>query len=138
VRRAVSAVVVLALVLPAAAAAKALMSSPAKAAVGARVTVRANGLKPGHYTLELVQEVLPGGASPTNCVGKVGTATASGGRVTITGKLPKRLGCYQGVGAVEGYETVRPGSYRLTLGVAFAPNGFSGTSSFITHKLRLT
>jgi hypothetical protein len=116
------------------------MSAPATAKLGSRVTVRAAGLKPGRYTLELAIEALPGvpgGAPPTNCVGKVGTAKAVGGRVTISGALPTRLACYQGAGAVEGYQTAKPGSYHLTLGVSFAPNAFSDTASYITHKIRL-
>ena len=122
---------------PAPALAAVSMSAPATAKVGSRVTVRATGLKPGRYTLELAFEALPGGASPTNCVGKVGSATPVGGRVRISGALPTRLGCYQGVGAVEGYVTAKPGRYHLTLGVSFAPNGFSDTASFITRKIRL-
>lgn len=113
------------------------MNSPATAKVGSRVTVRAVGLKPGHYTLELAIEVLPGGASPTNCVGRVGSATAVHGRLKITGALPTHLACYQGVGSAGGGEAMSPGKYHLTLGVSFAPNGFSNTASFITHKIRL-
>lgn len=122
---------------PALAWAKASMSAPATAAIGSRVTVHASGLKPGHYTLELGFEALPGGAGPTNCVGTVGSATAHAGRVTISGTLPTRLGCYMGVGAVEGYQTAKPGTYDLTLGVMFHPNGFSNTASFIIRKVHL-
>jgi hypothetical protein len=114
------------------------MRAPAKAKLGAQIKITAAGLKPGHYTLELAIEAFPGGASPTNCVGKVGAATAHAGRLTITGNLPTRLACYQGVGAVEGYETAKPGTYDLTLGVRFHPNGFSPNASFIIRKIRLT
>jgi hypothetical protein len=131
--------VVLALGLAAPSAlAAATISSPTVAKVGSHITASASGLKPGHYTLELVVEVLPGGASPTNCVGRVGTATAVAGHVRITGKLPGRLACYQGVGEVGGSENTKPGNYRLSLGVSFAPNGFSGSGSFVTRKIRLT
>ena len=123
--------------LPTTAVAAASMSAPATASLGSRVTVRAVGLKPGRYTLELAVEVLPGGNSPTNCVGTVGSATAVGGRLSISGALPRRLACYQGVGAVGGHVTARPGTYHLTLGVRFAPNGFSNTGSFITREIRL-
>jgi hypothetical protein len=102
------------------------------------VTIRASGLKPGHYTLELGFEALPGGAAPTNCVGNVGSATAHSGRVTISGVLPTHLGCYMGVGAVEGYQTAKHGTYDLTLGVEFHPNGFSPKASFVIRKIRLT
>lgn len=136
-RRVVSAAAVSLLLLPATALAAASLSAPSTAALGSRVTIRAAGLKPGRYTLELAVEVLPGGSSPTSCVGKVGSATAVGGRLTISGALPRRLACYQGVGAVGGYETVKPGTYHLTLGVPFAPNGFSNSASFITREIRL-
>ncbi len=135
----VAVVVVLALGLAAPSAlAAARMSVPAVAKLGSRITVSASGLKPGHYTLELAVEVLPGGASPTSCVGRVGTATAVGGHLRITGKLPGRLACYQGVGAAGGYKTTKPGNYHLTLGVSFAPNGFSGSGSFVMRKILVT
>jgi hypothetical protein len=136
-KRVVSVAVALLLLIPASALAAASMASPAMARLHSRVTVRAAGLKPGRYTLVLAIEVLPGGASPTNCVGKVGSETSVRGRVTITGTLPSRLACYQGVGAVEGHDFVRPGNYHLSLGVSFAPNGFSGRASFVIHKIRL-
>jgi hypothetical protein len=136
-RVAVLVVLALGLAAPSALAA-ATMSAPADAKVGSRITVNASGLKPGHYTLELAVEVLSGGASPTNCVGRVGTATAVGGHLRIAGKLPGRLGCYQGVGAAGGYETTTPGNYHLSLGVSFAPNGFSGSGSFVMRKIHLT
>jgi hypothetical protein len=113
------------------------MSAPTTAKLGSRVTIRATGLTPGRYTLELAIEALRGGASPTNCVGKVGSARSVGGRVKISGALPTRLSCYQGVGPVEGYQIAKPGRYHLTLGISFAPNGFSNTASFITHEIRL-
>jgi hypothetical protein len=92
------------LLLPATALAAARMTAPSHAAVGSRITVSANGLKPGRYTLELVVEVLPGGASPTFCLARVGVAAkqAQGGKVTISGKLPARLGCHMGEGILEG------------------------------------
>jgi hypothetical protein len=135
----VAVLVILALGLGAPSAlAAATISAPAAAKAGTRITVSASGLKPGHYTLELAVEILPGGASPTNCVGKIGTATAVGGRVRITGKLPGRLACYQGVGEAGGHEATKPGNYHLTLGVSFAPNGFSGSGSFVMRKIRVT
>jgi hypothetical protein len=131
------AVLALALI-PAVAGAKTSMRSPATTAIGSRVTIEASGLTPGHYTLELVFEALRGGAGPTNCVGTVGSATAHAGRVTISGKLPTHLACYMGAGPVEGYQTTKPGTYNLTLGVSFHANGFSNTSSFIIRKVHLT
>ena len=138
IRRAFGLAILALALAPALAWAAASMRVPATAAIGSRVTVRASGLKPGHYTLELGFEALPGGAGPTNCVGTVGSATAHGGRVTISGTLPTRLACYMGVGAVEGYEEAKPGKYHLTLGVMFHPNGFSDTASFVIRKIRLT
>jgi hypothetical protein len=78
----------------------------------------ADGLKPGRHSLELVVEALPGGASPTFCLARVGASKqAQGGRVTISGKLPARLGCHMGEGILEGYVPVRAGKYTLSLGV---------------------
>jgi hypothetical protein len=131
-------IAVLLLLLPAAALASAVMQSPARAKVGSRIKISASGLKPGHYSLVLVIETLPGGAGPTNCVGSVGSQTARAGRLAITGVLPARLACYMGVGAVEGYMQTRPGSYDLTLCVQFHPDGCSIKSSFVMRKVRLT
>jgi hypothetical protein len=123
---------------PALAWAKGSMEAPSTAVIGSRITIRASGLKPGHYTLELGYDALPGGAAPTDCVGAVGSATAHGGALTISGKLPTRLGCYMGVGPVEGYQKATPRTYDLTLGVEFHPNGFTKTASFIIRKIKLT
>jgi hypothetical protein len=131
-------VLALGLAAPSALAAATTMSAPAAAKVGSAITVSATGLKPGHYTLELAVEILPGGASPTNCVGRVGTATAVAGHLRIAGKLPRHLACYQGVGAAGGYKTTTPGNYHLSLGVSFAPNGFSESGSFVMRKIHLT
>jgi hypothetical protein len=126
------------LLLPATALAAARMTAPSHAAVGSRITVSANGLKPGRYTLELVVEVLPGGASPTFCLARVGAAKrAQGGKVTISGKLPARLGCHMGEGILEGFVPARPGKYTLSLGVLLPPAGFSETGSFVKHSIRL-
>jgi len=113
------------------------MSAPATAKLGSVVKIRAAGLKPGRYSLVLAIEVLPGGAGPTNCVGTVGSAAARAGEVAITGALPRRLGCYMGVGAVEGYRNTGPGKYHLTLCVQFHPNGCSDSASFLLRKIRL-
>lgn len=137
-RRVFAITAAVALLAPAVAFGKAIMQSPATAKLGAHVSISASGLKPGHYTLELVFTAFPGGNSPTNCVGTVGSATAQNGRVTISGVLPSRLGCYQGVGEVEGHVNTKPGKYDLTLGVRFHPNGFSAKASFVINKIRLT
>lgn len=108
---------------PGLALAAASMSAPGTAKVGSRVKITASGLSPGPYNLVLAIQALPGGASPTNCVGAVGSARAHAGRVAIAGRLPKRLGCYSGVGPNEGYVTVGPGrKYHLTLCLGH-PNG---------------
>jgi hypothetical protein len=126
------------LLAPGPALAAARMTAPSRVGIGSRVTITAVGLRPGRYTLELVVEALPGGASPTFCLARVGSAKrAVGGKVAISGKLPKRLGCYTGEGALEGYATVHPGSYTLSLGVLLPPAGFSETGSFVKHSIRL-
>jgi hypothetical protein len=112
------------------------LTAPSRARVGARITAHAAGLKPGRYTLLLAVELGGGGSSPTTCSARVGSEQARGGAVTIRGKLPSRLACRIGEGPVEGYASVRPGRYVLSLGILLPPAGFSG-GSFVKRTIRL-
>jgi hypothetical protein len=125
--------------VPATALAAATMTTPRTAKLGSRITVTASGLKPGSYSLWLALEVLPGGAAPTICSGKIGaTVRPVDGKVRITGTLPSLLGCYMGVGQVGRRRTTPGDNYHLTLGDSFHQNGFDENKSFVTHIVRLT
>jgi hypothetical protein len=120
-------------------AAAASMQAPATARIGSRVTVKASHLDAGRYTLLLAIETSTSGALPTVCTGLVGVArTAVAGRVTISGVLPTRLACHQGVGPTLGHFNVRPGRYRLTLGIFMPPADFVYGKTLVKHEIRLT
>ncbi|MHB1570684.1 MAG: hypothetical protein ACYCXW_04800 [Solirubrobacteraceae bacterium] len=108
--------------------ASATMTAPARARVGARIAVHARGFKSGRYTLLLAVQLRGGGASPTVCSARVGSARARNGAVTISGRLPRRLACRHGEGSLAGYTSLRPGKYVLSLGILLAPAGFRGGS----------
>jgi hypothetical protein len=125
---------------PASALAAATLKAPTTARVGSRITVTARGLRPGRYSLFLELTVLaPPGVSATGCLAKIGAGTrAVDGRVTISGPLPKRLGCHQAEGPTEGYVTTKAGRYALDLGGFLPPAGFGGNETFIRRAIRLT
>jgi hypothetical protein len=127
-------------VAPAVALAAATLRAPSTARVGSRIAVSASGLTPGRYALVLyVTTLAPPGVPPTGCDAKVGAAaTAVGGRVKISGKLPTRLGCRQGVGRLESYLKVRPGRYWLDLGGHAQPGAFAPGQGFVRRRIRLT
>jgi len=139
VASAVAAVGALAL-LPAVALAAASMHAPSTAAIGSRITVRAGRLDAGRYTLVLAIETRVVDDTVTSCFARVGSSRISvAGRVTITGKLPTRLACYQGGrGPNLGHFNVRPGRYVLSLGVFMPPAGFAYNKSFVKRPIRLT
>ena len=114
-------------------------TAPATVPVGSRITVRANGLEPGRYTLQLVQIVAaPTTTAATGCSGRIGSATATAsGRVTITGALPTRLACRTGAGPVEGQIMAAPGHDLLELGV-IVPPGIFGQGSFVRQPILVT
>jgi hypothetical protein len=46
--------------------------------------------------------------------------------------------CYQGLRGDDGFISVHPGTYHLTLGVRFAPNGLSPNGSVVVKTIRIT
>jgi hypothetical protein len=125
---------------PSVAVSAATLTAPSTARVGGRVTVSARDLKPGRYRLFLEFTALaPAGVSATGCLAEVGSAaTAVGGRVTISGVLPKRLGCHQAEGPTEGHVTTTAGRYALDFGGFLPPAGFKTSQTFIRRAIRLT
>jgi hypothetical protein len=118
--------------------ASATFQAPASATMGARISARASGLKPGRYTLVLVKVLYaPKGVATTACVAPVGAAVAKNGLVTITGKLPSRLSCHQGQGETLGTVAVKPGRYLLDLGGFEPPAGFNA-QTFLKRSINLT
>ena len=117
-------------------AAAAKMTAPSHATLDARITVHASGVKAGRYTLLLARELPTQGASPTVCSAPVGSASAHGDAVTISGKLPGRLACRSGEGPAEGHVSVRPGKYVLSLGILIPPAGFH-PGSFVKRNIQL-
>jgi hypothetical protein len=112
------------------------LSSPSKARVGDTVTAKASGLKAGRYALTLVADIQP--SQGAFCVARIGKRqTASGGRVTISAKIPTRLTCYQGNGSRLGKVKVTPGAYHLIVSVPDGPTGSSGKHSFVRRALKI-
>ena len=120
--------------------APASLTAPAAARLGSRVTVHAIDVDPGRYRLFLEYTLLaPVGVTPTGCLAPIGGAvTAVRGRVTISGRLPRRLACHQAEGPVLGHLTVHAGRYALDFGGFLAPAGFTVGQTFIKRAIRLT
>jgi hypothetical protein len=112
------------------------LSAPSKAKVGDTVTAKASGLKAGRYALTLVADIQP--SQGASCVARIGKRQrTSGGRVEISGKIPKRTTCYQGNGSKLGKVKVTPGDYHLVVSVPDGPTGSSGTHSFVRRALKI-
>ena len=118
-----------------AAAAAAKLSTPSKARVGDSVTARGSGLKKARYALTLS---LDNTAGPhTACVARIGKQKDSaGGRVTIKGKIPAHLRCWENNSVRLGRIAVKPGRYHLILAHPSGPAGF-GKGSFLRRKLTI-
>jgi hypothetical protein len=115
------------------------LQAPATAAIGSRITIRANHLDGGRYTLVLAIVTRVVNDMVTSCFGRVGSSqTAVAGSVAITGTLPERLACYQGTLVKMGYFKVRPDRYVLSLGVFRPPAAFADDRSFVKRGIRLT
>jgi hypothetical protein len=116
-------------------AAAAKLSTPSSARVGEKVTAKGSRLKPSRYALTLS---LDNTAGPrTACVARVGhQQDAVGGRVTITGRIPPRLRCWENDSVRLGKIKVTPGKYHLILGHPDGPSGF-GPGSFVRRPLTI-
>jgi len=116
--------------------AKARFSSPSSASVGDAVTAKASGLKPGRYALTLALAEQP--ARGAFCVKRLTRRHAAvGGKLSLTGTIPKRVTCYQGNGAKLGTVKVTPGKYYLIVSVPYGPTGSNGQFSFVRHSLKI-
>ena len=126
--------VVLATVPAVAFAAK--VSAPRTARVGDSITTKARGLKAGRYAVTLA---LDNTAGPrTACVSRLGHLQDSvGGRVKITGKIPRKLTCWENNSVKLGRVATSPGSYHLIVAVPNGPSGFDGDGSFVRRKLTI-
>ena len=116
--------------------AKATLSAPSKAQVGDQVTAKASGLKKGRYALRLVSDSQP--VQGAFCLRQLTKRHATvGGKVTLTGTIPKRLNCYQGNGAKLGTVKTTPGRYHLLVSVPDGPTGSNGKFSFVRRALKI-
>jgi hypothetical protein len=115
------------------------IQGPATSRVGGKVTFSANAMPSGTYTMRLVYVAIPAHVVVgTNCVAQIGAKTrAVGGRVEIAGRLPARLACSSGAGPVEGYYTVKPGHYSVTISRDEPGMPFGG-DPFLRRALALT
>jgi hypothetical protein len=135
-RRVLTTVLAVSLVAaPAALAAK--LSSPKSAHVGDSVTVKASGLDGGRYALTLVADDRP--TPRAFCVARLGKRhkASSSGRVSISGRIPAKLTCYEGNGSKLGRVETSPGAYHLIVSVPRGPTGSSGNHSFVRRAFKI-
>ncbi len=124
------------LAVPAWAAAGRLVA-PRSAKVGAAVTVHASGLINGRYALTLVSDSHP--TRGASCVARLSKSKAtSGGAVTLSGTIPRKLACYQGLATSLGAVPTAAGSYHLVVAEPTAPAGFDARGSFVRSALHVT
>jgi hypothetical protein len=122
------------------AAGAARLSAPSKAKVGDQITAKGSHLKSGgKYSLRLIFDGQPSEVGlKVTCAANLGTRhKPSGGKVTISGKIPQRMSCYQGNGENLGTITVMPGKYHLLLAVPNGPTGSSVKFSFVRKALTI-
>jgi uncharacterized protein (DUF2141 family) len=111
------------------------LSTPATAQVGDSVTARGSGLRKARYALTLSLDDTAG--PRTACVARIGAQKNSvGGRVTISGRIPSHLRCWENNSVRLGRVAVKPGKYHLILAHPDGPSGF-GKGSFVRRKLTI-
>jgi hypothetical protein len=104
--------------------------------VGDAVTVKAKGLKTGRYALSLVADDQP--TQNSFCVRRLTDRMRThDGRVTLTGTIPRKIGCFEGNGSRLGTVKVTPGKYHLIVSVPNGPTGASARYSFVRFALRI-
>ena len=119
-----------------AAACSVATAATTSARVGTILTVRAHDLEPGRYALTLVSDDRP--TRQGSCLARMADPTRThGGKVTLSGKVPRRLTCYEGNGTKLGRVKVTPGAYHLVVAVPDGPAGFDADHSFVRRALRI-
>ena len=113
-----------------------ILVAPPTARIGATVTAKASGLKPGAYALTLVWDKSPGlhGA----CVARLATARAVAGHVRLSGRIPRKLTCWENDSVRLGVVGTAPGPYHLIVAVPDGPSGFDVRYSFVRRAIRIT
>jgi hypothetical protein len=135
-KRTLLALLLAAMALPAGIALAAKLTGPSKARVGQTVSVKATGLKAGRYTLTLVTDKPPGQRSA--CVARLaGPRSASAGKLSLGGAIPRKLQCWENDSVKLGTVKVTPGPYHLVVGVPDGPSGFSAKHSFVRRALTI-
>jgi hypothetical protein len=104
--------------------------------VGDVVTVRAHDLKTGRYALSLVADEQP--TQNSFCVRRLTDRKRTrGGKVTLSGTIPRRISCFEGNGERLGSVKVTPGRYHLIVSVPNGPTGSNARYSFLRRALRI-
>jgi hypothetical protein len=112
------------------------VSAPRTARVGDSITTKAHGLKAGRYAVTLALDNTAG--RRTACVSRLGhLQDSSGGRVRITGKIPRKLTCWENNSVKLGRVKVTPGAYHLIVSVPDGPSGSSVKHSFVRRALTI-
>lgn len=112
------------------------VDAPRKARQGKRVTAIGSGLEDGRYSLTLVSDEQP--VRGARCLARVGgRRVTEGGWVTLSGRIPRKLRCYQGLNSFLGKVPTSRGAYHLVVGVRIAPAGWDGDHTFIRRRLRV-
>ena len=110
---------------------------PKSAKVGAAVTVHASGLIRGSYALTLVADSHP--ARGASFVARLSKSQATRqGAVTLSGTIPRKLVCYQGLATLLGAVPTAVGSYHLVVAEPTAPAGFDARGSFVRSAVHVT
>lgn len=112
------------------------ISAPKTVRIGHTVRVTGVGLTSARYSLTLVYELTT--ARNAACVADIGKRHQSrNGSVVLTGVVPRRLTCYQGLDVKLGTVKTAPGRYHFVVGKKVGPAGW-GNASFVRRAVRVT
>ena len=110
--------------------------APASARIGHEVRVVGRHLRTATYSLTLVFELTS--ARNAACLADIGKPRqAHDGGVVLTGVIPHRLTCYQGLNVKLGTVKTKPGKYHFIVGKKVGPAGW-GDASFVRRPVRIT
>jgi hypothetical protein len=108
-------------------------SAATVATVGGSVTLSAQGVDAGPYTLSMTE---PAPTQGVTCGTKLsGPTRASRGNIRLTGKVPTSLPCYGADGSVLTHDKLTGGTYTLILCQSSGPVACNGAHTEIQHQI---
>jgi hypothetical protein len=104
-----------------------------QATIGGSLTISAQRVDPGPYTMSMTDPTPQQGVI---CAARVaGPTRANKGNIKLTGRVPPSLACYESDGTLLSHVRVAAGTYMLVLCQSDGPTGCQGEHTEIQHQV---